>query len=189
MAKVIDDAINSMIENLKAKTGKSLDDWLKIAASTGKTKHGEVLGALKKEHGLTHGYANLVSRRFLQAENDEPTSPEGMVTALFAGAKAGLKPLFDAVIAIAESFGPDVLVDPKKTYVSLRRKKQFALVMPSTAKRLDLGLNLKGALPTGRLEASGSFNAMCTHRVRLESNADFDAEIIAWLKLAYQSAS
>jgi hypothetical protein len=189
MAKVIDDAITSMIANLKEKTGKSLDDWLKIAASTGKVKHGEILAMLKKEHGLTHGYANLVARRFLQAENDEPTSGEGIVAAMFAGAKRGLKPLYDAVVSVAESFGPDVEVDPKKTYVSLRRKKQFALVVPSTAKRLDLGLNLKGVAPAGRLEASGSFNAMCTHRVRLESTADFDADVIAWLKRAYQSAS
>jgi hypothetical protein len=189
MAKVIDDAITSMIANLKEKTGKSLDEWLKIAASTGKAKHGEILSALKKEHGLTHGYANLVAHRFLEAENNAPTSGEGMVAALFAGAKAGLKPLYDEVISVAEGFGPDVEVDPKKTYVSLRRKKQFALVVPSTAKRLDLGLNLKGVEPTGRLEASGSFNAMCTHRVRLESKADFDAEVIGWLKRAYQSAT
>jgi predicted transport protein len=189
MAKVIDDAITSMIANLKERTGKSLDDWLEIAASTGKSKHGEILAVLKKEHGLTHGYANLVARRFLQAENDEPTSGEGLVGALFAGAKGGLRPLYDAVIAVAESFGPDVEVDPKKTYVSLRRKKQFALVVPSTAKRLDLGLNLKGVEPAGRLEASGSFNAMCTHRVRLESKADFDVKVIAWMKRAYETAS
>ncbi len=188
MAKVIDDAVASMIANLKEKTGKGLDDWLKVAAATGKTKHGEVLAILKGEHGLTHGYANLVARRFLQAENDEPTSGEGLVAALFAGPKAGLKPLYDAVIAAAKGFGDDVEIDPKKTYVSLRRTKQFALVLPSTAKRLDLGLNLKGVAPAGRLEASGSFNAMCSHRVRLESAEDFDAEVRGWLKRAYEAS-
>ena len=188
MAKVIDDAIDSMIANLHEKTGKTLGDWLRIAAETGKAKHGEILAILKKDHGLTHGYANLVARRFLQVENDEPTTGDDLVGALFSGPKAGLKPLYDAVIGAAKSLGDDVEVDPKKSYVSLRRKKQFAIVQPSTAKRLDLGLVLKGVEPKGRLEASGSFNAMCSHRVRLESVGDLDSEIRDWLKKAYDAS-
>ncbi|MFO0958536.1 MAG: DUF4287 domain-containing protein, partial [Isosphaeraceae bacterium] len=108
MAKIIDDAVGTMIANLEEKTGQSLDAWLKIAAATGKAKHGEILAILKQEHGLTHGYANLVARRFLQAENDEPTSADGLVAALFEGPRAGLKPLYDALIAEANGFGPDV---------------------------------------------------------------------------------
>ena len=96
--------------------------------------------------------------------------------------------MYDAVVSAATTLGDDVEVDPKKSYVSLRRKKQFALVQPSTAKRLDLGLDLKGVEPQGRLEASGSFNAMCSHRVRLESVGDFDPEIRGWLKKAYDAS-
>jgi hypothetical protein len=69
--------------------------------------------------------------------------------------------------------------------VSLRRNKQWALVQPSTATRLDVGLVLKGKPITTRLEASGSFNAMVTHRVRLASVAEVDAELIGWMKEAY----
>ena len=77
---------------------------------------------------------------------------------------------------------------PKKTYVSLRRKKQFALIQPSTKTRVDLGINLKGKNPGGRLEASGSFNAMVSHRVRLESPGDVNAEVVGWLKEAFGQA-
>jgi len=77
---------------------------------------------------------------------------------------------------------------PKKAYVSLRRKKQFALLQPSTSARLDVGLILNGVKPTGRLEPSGSFNAMFTHRVRVTSEADVDAELRRWLKLAHNEA-
>ena len=77
---------------------------------------------------------------------------------------------------------------PKKTYVSLRRSKQFGLIQPSTATRLDLGLNLKGVAPKGRLEAAGSWNAMCTHRIKLATAADIDAEVKTWLKQAYDVA-
>jgi predicted transport protein len=96
--------------------------------------------------------------------------------------------LYDSVIDVVTRFGDDVEIDPKKSYVSLRRKKQFALVVPSTAKRLDLGINLKGVEPAGRLEASGSFNAMCSHRVRLESKNDFDSEVKEWLRRAFESS-
>ena len=79
-------------------------------------------------------------------------------------------------------------ISPKKAYVSLRRATQFAILQPSTATRLDVGLKLKGTAPAGRLEAAGSWNGMVTHRVRLESAKDVDAQLIGWLKEAYSSA-
>jgi hypothetical protein len=92
------------------------------------------------------------------------------------------------VLKVVKSFGSDVEVAPKKNNVSIRRRKQFALLQPSTADRLDVGLILKGLKPTARLEASGSFNAMFTHRVRVSSKADIDAELKGWLKQAYSEA-
>ena len=79
----------------------------------------------------------------------------------------------------------DVEVAPKKAYVSLRRAKQFAILQPSTATRLDVGLVLAGVEPTDRLETAGSFNAMVTHRVRLESVDQVDKELMSWLRQAY----
>jgi len=87
-----------------------------------------------------------------------------------------------------QSFGRDVEIAPKKTYVSLRRSKQFALVQPSTKDRIDVGINLEGTAPSGRLEASGSFNAMVSHRVRIGSRKDVDAELKSWLRQAYDAA-
>ena len=106
----------------------------------------------------------------------------------YAGAKAGLRPLYDQLLAAIQKFGKDVDVSPKKAYVSLRRNKQFALVQPSTATRLDVGVNLKGTEPTGRLEASGSFNAMVSHRVRLSKATEIDKELLGWLKQAYEAS-
>ena len=85
-------------------------------------------------------------------------------------------------------FGDGLEFAPKKACVSLRREKQFALVQPSTRTRVDLGISLRGKEPEGRLEASGSFNAMVSHRVRLESPADVDAEVKAWLEEAFEAA-
>jgi Domain of unknown function (DUF5655) len=87
-----------------------------------------------------------------------------------------------------KAFGPDVEFSPKKAYVSLRRAKQFGLIQPTTAARVDVGLVLKGAPAAGRLEAAGSFNAMVTHRVRVASVKEVDSELIGWLRAAYDSA-
>ena len=110
------------------------------------------------------------------------------MAAQYGGAKAELKPIYDRLIAAVGKLGKDVEVSPKKTYVSLRRSKQFALIQPSTRTRVDLGLNLKGVDPSGCLEASGSFNSMVSHRVRLTSAKDVDAQLKKWLKQAYEEA-
>jgi len=184
-----EDMAATMIANMKSKTGKTLEQWLAVAKKIGAEKHGQVVKALKADHGLTHGYANLVAHKLLKSDAGSKT--EGgtdLVAAQYAGPKADLKPIYDAVIKAARALGKDVEIAPKKTYVSLRRNKQFAIVQPSTRTRVDLGINLKGEPAAGRLEASGSFNAMVSHRVRLEKPADVDKEVRAWLKKAWSEA-
>ena len=167
----------SMIANLPEKTGKSLPEWLKIVQASGLEKHGQIVKHLKTDHGMTHGYANLVA-----AKARETDAPIDLTAAQYSGGKAHLKPLHDDIVAFAKSLGNDVEIAPKKSSVSLRRKKQFALVTPATKTRIDLGLALKGEAPQGRLE---TYNAMCSHRVRLESAGDFDDTVKAWMRMAY----
>jgi len=184
-----EDMAASMIANMKSKTGKTLEQWLAVAKKTGAEKHGAIVKALKADHGLTHGYANLVAHKLLKSDaGSKADGGTDLVAAQYAGPKADLKPIYDAIIKAARSFGRDVEVAPKKTYVSLRRNKQFAIVQPSTRTRVDLGINLKGEPAAGRLETSGSFNAMVSHRVRLEKPADVDREVKAWLKKAWADA-
>jgi hypothetical protein len=111
-------------------------------------KHGERAAFLKTKHGLGHGDANLVAHAVkgggeLMRGHDSVADP-------YSGAKASLKPIYDDILKTVKSFGSDVEVSPKKAYVSLRRSKQFAIVQPSTATRLDLGLNLKRTPPAGK---------------------------------------
>jgi hypothetical protein len=133
---------------------------------------------------MGHGFANLVAHRHLNPPGSAPAGDD-LVAAQCAGMKEALKPLDDKLASAVAKFGADVVLEPKKAYVSLRRNKQFGLIQPSTATGLDVGLHLKGVAPTARLEASGSFSAMVSHRVRVEQAADIDAELIGWLKQAY----
>jgi len=185
MAQEVDAATATMIRNLEEKTGKSLDQWLAVARASGIEKHGELVKHLKADHGLTHGYANLVA---LFSRGYGEHSGEDLVAGQYAGDKSGLRPIYEAVVAAVRKLGDDVEIAPKKTNVSLRRGKQFALVQPSTRTRVDLGIQLKGIEPQGKLEASGSFSAMVSHRIRLESAADVDDEVVGWLRRAYEVA-
>lgn len=188
MAKSPEEVAAAMVQNLKATTGKSIDEWLKLVSSFGLQKHGDIVKRLKADHGIGHGYANLIAHKSLEAASGGPSDDSQLLEAQYAGAKAALRPVYDAVIKAVAKFGNDVEISPKKSYVSLRRNKQFALIQPSTATRVDIGINLKGAKATARLEDSGSFNAMVSHRVRVGGVKEVDAELIGWLKQAYAAS-
>lgn len=187
MAKSPEEMVASMIASLKDRTGKTLPQWLKIVKAAKLQKHGEIVKLLKGEHGVTHGYASLIAQQALSGGKPAPGGDE-LVEAQYAGAKAALRPIYEALIQAAKKVGPDVEVSPKKTYVSLRRSKQFALVQPSTKTRVDVGINLKGEPTTGRLEAAGSLGSMVTHRVRVTEVGQVDKQLVAWLKQAYERA-
>ena len=180
-----DEAAATMLRNLPEKTGKSLGDWHKILKRSSLEKHGAMMKLLKTEHGVTHGFANMIVLKFRDTGTQ---SDDGLVGTQYSGAKAALRPTYDALIKAVSAFGKDIEIAPKKAYVSLRRNKQFGLIQPSTKTRVDVGLNLGDAKATKRLETSGSFNTMVSHRVRLESISDVDKQIIDWLKRAYEGA-
>ncbi len=189
MAKSPAEQEATMVANLKEKTGKTLEQWLKVTAKSGLSKHGEIVKMLKADHGFTHGFANLVAHKSLKSDaGSAADAGEDLVAAQYSGPKADLKPIYDALMKAVTKFGKDVEAAPKKAYVSLRRNKQFAIVQPSTKTRVDVGINLKGVAPTDRLEKSGSFNAMVSHRVRLEDKGEVDKELVGWLKDAYEAS-
>jgi predicted transport protein len=187
MAQSPEEMADSIIRNLEEKTGKSLPQWLKIAKGSKLAKHGQLIKFLKIEHGMTHGYANLVAMKSLEPAGGAPAG-DALVDAQYSGQKAGLRPIYDVLAGAVAKFGKDVEISPKKAYVSLRRSKQFAIIQPSTSARIDVGINLKGAKATNRLESSGSFNSMVSHRVRVTKKSEVDAELKGWLKKAYESS-
>lgn len=179
-------AIETMIANLVEKTGKSLEEWIALAKKAKGGKHGEIVAHLKSDHGLGHGYANLVARRTLEGDAPAQKGSDALVDGQYTGARAGLRPIYEAVVAAARKLGADVEVVPKKTCVALRRELNFAIVQPASNTRVDLGLKLKGVPLGGRLEAWP--NTMCTHRVRLASVADVDRELVQWMRQACDAA-
>lgn len=178
---------DTMIKNLEEKTGKKFEAWIALVKKSKLEKHGEIIKMLKEKFGFTHGYANLVAHKAKETDSGSVTNTDDLVAAQYKG-KEELRPFYNKLIKAITAFGKDVELAPKRAYVSIRAKKQFALIQPSTKTRLDVGINLKGTPPSGKLEASGSFNAMCSHRVRIEKENDMDKALINWLKTAYEQA-
>lgn len=175
-----------MEQHLEEKTGKTLEQWKRVLAGTDVDKHGEIVKYLKTEHGVTHGYANFIALKYREADAGSH-DPADLVDAQYTG-KESLRPIYQRLHDLVTAFGDDVEVAPKKSAVSFRRKRQFALVQPSTKTRVDLGLKFDARPHAGRLEASGPFGTMCTHRVQLTSPEQVDDELAGWLREAYEEA-
>lgn len=180
---IMDKALKTMIGNLPEKTGKSLEEWIKVLHSKSFQKHMEAVNYLKNEHGVTHGFANTIVTLSKEDNEDE----DDLVTSQYQG-KEDLKSIYEGLIEMVSGFGSDVTITPKKGTVSLIRKRQFALIKPATKTRIDLGLKLTGKELTQRLENSGPFGSMCTHRVQLSSLDQVDDELNGWLKEAYDKS-
>jgi predicted transport protein len=175
-----------MEKGLLEKTGKPLEHWVKVVQQSKIDKHKEIIEFLKTSHGMTYGFANFVA---LKSKKSDAASIDNddLLTNQYAG-KETLLPIYNKLMSEIKKISKELTITPKKDSVSFIRKKQFALIKPGTKTRIDLGLKLTGKPTTKRLESSGPFGAMCTHRVQITSAAEVDKELLIWLKEAYEAA-
>lgn len=177
----------AMKENLQAKTGKAWDEWLQLARNSGISKHGELIKYLKDTYSIGHGYANLIAHDVNQSAAEMADDPQAFVEKQYAGAKAALRPIYDRLVGEIGAMGDDVQFVPMKAYVSVKRKKQFAILQAATNTRFELGIKLKDAPADTRLE-TGGFNGMVSHRVKILTIDEVDQQVLGWLRQAYDGA-
>jgi hypothetical protein len=182
-------AVQSQINNIQTKTGKSLVELSAIAKKSGLTKHAELRDMFKEKLGLGHGDANaLVHAIFVSdgTRSSQGKSADSVLDEIYSGAKSTQRPIHDALMKKINTFGEFETL-PKKGYVSLRRKKQFAMIGPKTNTRFEVGINIKDLKKNTRLLAQPA-GSMCNYVVSLTDPKEVDAELIAWIKSAYESA-
>ncbi|TDE17330.1 DUF5655 domain-containing protein [Dyadobacter psychrotolerans] len=167
-------------------TGKSLETWLEIIDASAARKHKEIIDFLQKDHSVSYGFANTIAHKYNKSDAAS-YQEEYLVKNQYKG-KENLIPVYELLIHQITTFGDDITVAPKKDSVSVVRKKQFALIKPATKNRVDLGLKFKNKAFDGRLENSGPFGAMCTHRVQLFTAEDVDSVVFDWLREAYEES-
>lgn len=182
----MDKTVATMIENLKEKTGHSLEEWKNIISKGGFSKHGEIVKFLKETHNVTHGYASEIALKVLGSDADSAANADDFIVSQYKG-KEHLKAFYDKIMAEIEKFGGEFKIDPKKTYVSLKRKKQFIILNPASKTRFEIGFNLKGVEPKGKLEAEKPMS-ICSHKINLSDINEIDKEVIDWIKMAFENA-
>jgi hypothetical protein len=186
----LEQAYANQLANIEKRMGKSLAELTEIVRASGIAKYGEIRAMLIRDLGMTYGDANAIARYVSQvgeAVAGESARPaDDPAAGFYTGAKAVLRPIHDQLMTAISSLG-EFEISPKKTYLALRRKKQFAMVGPGTKGRLEVGLNMKGIAATERLIELPP-GGMCNYVVRLTTMAEVDSELIAWIKQAYDSA-
>jgi len=180
----VEQGLQSQLRNIDATYGRSIDDWIELIRVSGLTRHGDIVAMLKTDHGLSHGAANRVALVALDALRPKV---DGQPAGSMDAGNASLMPIHARLMEAVHRLGSDGEIAPKKGYLSLRRRKQFAMLRPA-AKHIDVGLILPGCPVTERLESAATFNALFTHRVRVRSTADVDDELVGWLTEAYLRA-
>jgi predicted transport protein len=183
----MDQATQTMIENLHKNTGTTLEQWIDIVKTEKLDRHGELVRFLKENHALTHGFANLIAHKARGSDAGSAANPNDLIAKQYQG-KEHFKPVYDKLMAEIQKFGQDIEIAPKNNYVSLRRKKQFAILQPATKSRFEIGINLKGQAPQGKLEGISLANAMCSHKINLSGLSDIDDEVLNWISKAYHHA-
>ena len=186
----LDKAFQTQLDNIQKKTGKSLDELAAIVRKSGFTKHGEIRDYLKRELALGHGDANALVHAVLQSDGQrraEGKSGDQVLDEIYVGAKAHMRPIHETLMKEINRFG-ELEVVPKKGYVSLRRKKQFAMIGPKTNARFEVGINAKDLKKNARLleQPKGS---MCNYVVHITDAKEVDSELVAWIKSAYEGAA
>jgi len=185
-------ALATQLKNIETRTGKSLAELTQIVKASGLTKHGEIRDMLKRDLKMGHGDANTLVHHVLQSARPAAVGGEGaslgeIVAGYYSGPKAALRPIHDKLMQEIKTFG-EFEIAPKKTYLTLRRKKQFAMIGPATNTRVEVGLNMKGVPATDRLIALPP-KGMCDYKVNLTGVEQVDATVIGWIRRAFDGAA
>ena len=188
MAQTSEEARDSYVQGIEAKAGRPIVELVAEVVGWGPGKHTELLKRAKEAFGLGHGHANMLVH--LAREQNQPTAASASASdpldAIYAGSKAPLRSLHEALMARLADLGPFEFAH-KKAHVSLRRRKQFALLGPGSKGRLEVGVNLRGAEGNERFEALGP-GKMCTHRTFVTGPEEVDDELLAFVRAAYDAA-
>ena len=186
--------VQSVVAKMKEKTGPTLDEWIVFVKKHGPATEKERREWLKADHKLGTNYSWWIAER-AEGKGAEDGDPDAYLAAarryvddMFAGPKARLKPLYDALLELGFSMGADVKACPCKTIVPLYRSHVFAQIKPSTRSRIDFGLALGATKAPARLIDTGGFKKAdrVTHRIEIQSKSDIDADVKRWLKRAYE---
>ena len=187
MPRTPDDMLSAVSQSLAARTGRSLEEWLALvqASQLDPLDQNAVRGWLRREHGVPQNSQWAIADAAARSAGWVPPTVPEYLDRQYAGAKAALRPVYEALAAAIGQLGDDVTVEGRGSYIPFVRGRQFAAIAAAARDRVDLGLRFTDPPDAGRLQpASGPGQA--THKVSLRSVDDVDDEVLYLLHVAYQ---
>jgi Domain of unknown function (DUF5655) len=186
VAKTPDDMMGAVIGSLAARTGRSLEEWLALVEASGidPLDQNAVRRWLRSERGVPQNSQWAIADAAARAAGWVRPSVAEYIDSQYRGAKAGLRPIYDALASAITGLGEDVRVEGRGGYTPFVRGRQFAAVAAAARDRVDLGLRFTDAPASGRLRPA-SAPGQATHKVALRSVADVDDELLHLLRVAY----
>ena len=188
--------VQSVIAKFKTKTGRTIDEWVEFVKKDGPKSESDRRTWLKERHQLGTNYAWWIAERSVGKGEDDSDpaaylrkAPE-YVAEMFAGKRAGLKPIYDKLLGLSLRVGQDAKACPCKTIVPLYREHVFAEIKPATNGRIDLGLalgKLKARVPKRIQPVKNAKGNRITHRISIESVEQVDQFVEKWLRTAYDA--
>lgn len=188
MADPSDEATATIIRSLEKRTGRTIDQWVKLVHGMGERAPSRIVANLKSAHGLPEEQAVVVADRAFDTISDGGVVGLDLVAAQYRGETAGLKPIYDFVSHTLAGLGADVNLVPAEGYVSVERTRRFATIQPGSATRLDVAIGLPDVEATERLVLLTPPRGGLTHLVGLEALSDVNKELVNWLREAYKLA-
>jgi predicted transport protein len=187
VAQSPDDMMSAVSASLAARTGRSLDEWVALVQASGvdPLDQNAVRGWLRSEHGVPQNSQWAIADAAARAAGWVRPSVAAYVDSQYSGAKAALRPIFDALAAAIGELGGDVTIEGRSTYTPFVRGRQFAAIAAATRDRVDLGLRFADPPPLGRLQPAKA-PGQATHKVSLRSVRDVDDEVLGMLRMAYE---
>lgn len=180
-------SFQAYLDNIQLKTGKSPDDFKKLAQKKGLLKEGikagEIVAWLKSDFDLGHGHAMAIYAVF-KGMKEKPAADS--LAKHFTGSKSTWRSVFDSLMKEIKDFGDDISIAPTATYLSILRGARKMAIVQINPKRMDIGIKLKGMAATKRFALAGTWNTMMTHRVVISNQKEIDNELVDWLRSAYE---
>lgn len=188
---ILDQARETQLKNIETKTGKSLEELTRMIEISGLTKHNQIRDLMLQKFDLGYGDASMLVHFALKTDGQSAAEASGAsieetTEQIYARKTETQHQIHDRVMLEVEKLGIFEIA-PKKTYLSLRRKRQFAMLGPASKGRVEVGLNMKGLQGTNRLLEQKP-GGMCQYKVFLETPDQVDGELLSWLQQAFDSA-
>ena len=183
------DERQSFFEKMKEMTGKNEKEITKIFKDSQLEKHSEIRTLFIEKLGLSYGFANTLSHYIAKTDGSslaQDKTMDELLDEIYSKEKAKFRPIHEKLISEIKKFG-DFEIVPKKGYMSLKQKRQFAMIGPKTNQRMEIGINAKSITGTARLEEQPK-GSMCQYIVKITDIDEVNPELIHWLKEAYQQS-